>query len=79
MATSSDESKVSDEQEDDKPRLIGGYGEPWQAKLVRLAAAEEDVSRSKFVVDAAVERAIPILRERNPAALIGTPAESVQS
>lgn len=75
MATTSPDSKVPTEQEDDK-KLLAGYAEAWQSKLVRLAAAELDLTRSKFVVDAAVERAVAVLREKNPSALVGTPVEA---
>lgn len=56
-------------------QLIGGYASDEERRIVSLAAVEDDLTRSKFIVAAAVEKAVGVLRERNPSALAGTSYE----
>ncbi len=46
-----------------------------EKRLIGLAAVETSKSRAAFCGDAALEKAVAVLREKNPSALDGTPFE----
>ncbi len=52
--------------------LMGGYADEVDRRIVSLAAVEARESRSQFIVTASVDRALLVLREKNPSALNGT-------
>jgi len=60
-------------------QLMGGYAGPVERRIVSLAAVEANESRSQFIVLASVERAVAVLREKNPSALDGTPYAVAQA
>ena len=62
-----DESATPDEGE----KVIGGNASKDQRYVVDRACLELDMKRGVFVVQAAVEKAVAVLQERDPSALVG--------
>lgn len=75
---------VSDNQsshsdEGDKKVPATAYLTDEERRIVGLAAVESEVSRAAFITAASIEKAIAVLREKNPSALDGTPFELAKS
>ena len=60
------------ETEADKQQVNTTLGKE-ERRIVGLASVEEEISRAQFIADAAVARAVAVLKEKNPSALDGTP------
>ena len=59
-------------QEADKKPVQTYMGDD-EIRIVALAAVESKLSRSAFIADAAVEKAVEVLKQKNASALDGTP------
>ena len=54
---------------------IQSYVTSDEKRLIGLAAVETSKSRAAFCANASVEKAVAVLRDKNPSALDGTPFE----